>query len=122
MLGYLRRNVSLVVGLALLGILVVFMVVGAFIVDTSNAQALSVPVLQPPSWDYPFGTDRQGRDLLAVMVAGTPLAVRIGFIAGFIGVGVGAVLAFTAAYYGGMVGNGVRQNARFRPDPTPTPG
>ena len=43
MLGYLRRNVSLVVGLALLGILVVFMVVGAFIVDTSNAQALSVP-------------------------------------------------------------------------------
>ncbi|MFI4983547.1 MAG: ABC transporter permease, partial [Nevskiales bacterium] len=71
MLRYLRRNVSLVVGLALLGILVVFMVVGAFIVDTSDAQALSVPVLLPPSWDYPFGTDRQGRDLLAVMVAGT---------------------------------------------------
>ena len=43
---------------------------------------LSVPALQPPSWDYPFGTDRQGRDLLAVMVAGTPLTLRIGFIAG----------------------------------------
>jgi peptide/nickel transport system permease protein len=111
MLGYLRRNVSLVVGLALLGILVVFMVVGAFIVDTSNAQALSVPVLQPPSWDYPFGTDRQGRDLLAVMVAGTPLTLRIGFIAGFIGVGVGAVLAFTAAYYGGMVDTVIRSIA-----------
>jgi peptide/nickel transport system permease protein len=96
MFGYLRRNRSLVVGLVLLGILVLFMVVGAFVVDTDNAQPLSVPALQPPSWDYPFGTDRQGRDLLAVMVAGTPLTLWIGFVAGFIGVGVGAILAFTA--------------------------
>jgi len=36
-----------------------------------------VPALQPPSWDYPFGTDRQGRDLLAVMVTGTPLTLRM---------------------------------------------
>jgi peptide/nickel transport system permease protein len=105
---YLRRNASLVVGLVLLGLLTVFMVAGAFLVDTSNAQALSVPALQPPSWDYPFGTDRQGRDLLAVMVAGTPLTLRIGFIAGFFGVGVGAVLAFTAAYYRGWVDSLIR--------------
>jgi peptide/nickel transport system permease protein len=90
---------------------VVFMVVGAFTVDTSNDQALSVPALQPPSWDYPFGTDRQGRDLLSVMVAGTPLTLWIGFVAGFIGVGVGAVLAFTAAYYGGMVDTLIRSIA-----------
>ncbi|MBS0642838.1 MAG: ABC transporter permease [Acetobacteraceae bacterium] len=105
---YLARNVSLVVGIVLLGLLTVFMVVGAFTVDTSNAQALSVPALQPPSWEYPFGTDRQGRDLLAVMVAGTPLTLRIGFIAGFFGVGVGAVLAFVAAYYGGWVDTIIR--------------
>jgi peptide/nickel transport system permease protein len=111
MLSYLRRNTSLQVGIVLLGILVVFMVVGAFIVDTSNADALSVPALQPPSWDYPFGTDRQGRDLLAVMVAGTPLTLWIGFVAGFIGVGVGATLAFTAAYYGGMVDTLIRSVA-----------
>ncbi len=111
MLRYLRRNTSLVVGIVLLGILVVFMVVGALTVDTSNAQPLSVPALQPPSWDYPFGTDRQGRDLLAVMVAGTPLTLRIGFIAGFSGVGVGAVLAFTAAYYGGIVDTVIRSIA-----------
>lgn len=106
--SYLRRNTSLVVGLILLGILVVFMVVGAFVVDTSNAQPLSVTPLQPPSWDYPFGTDRQGRDLLAVMVVGTPMTLRIGFIAGFVGVGIGAILAFTAAYYGGAVDTIIR--------------
>jgi peptide/nickel transport system permease protein len=111
MLSYLRRNTSLLVGIMLLGILVVFMVAGAFIVDTSNAQALSVPALQPPSWDYPFGTDRQGRDLLAVMVAGTPLTLWIGFVAGVIGVSLGAVLAFTAAYYGGLVDTLIRSIA-----------
>ncbi len=111
MLGYLRRNVSLLVGLVLLAFLVLFMGVGALTVDTSNAQPLSAPALQPPSWDYPFGTDRQGRDLLAVMVAGTPLTLRIGFVAGFIGVAVGAVLAFTAAFYRGWVDTVIRSIA-----------
>ena len=111
MLGYLRRNVSLVVGLVLLAILVLFMAVGALTVDTSNAQPLSAPALQPPSWEYPFGTDRQGRDLLAVMVAGTPLTLRIGFVAGFIGVAVGAVLAFTAAFYRSWVDTVIRSVA-----------
>jgi peptide/nickel transport system permease protein len=108
MRSYLRRNASLVLGLVLLGLLAVFMIAGTFVVDTDNAQALSVPALQPPSWDYPFGTDRQGRDLLAVMVAGTPLTLRIGFIAGFFGVGFGAILAFTAAYYRGWVDTIIR--------------
>lgn len=111
MLGYLRRNPSLVAGLTLLGYLLLFIVVGGLTVDTANAQPLSAPTLQPPSWDYPFGTDRQGRDLLAVMVAGTPLTLRIGFVAGFIGVGVGAVLAFTAAYYRGWADTLIRSIA-----------
>lgn len=37
------------------------------------------------------------------MVAGTPLTLRIGFIAGFLGVGIGTILAFVAAYYRGAV-------------------
>ena len=108
MLSYLRRNPSLVIGVVLLGLVTLFMVVGALTVDTTNAEPLSVAALQPPSWDYPFGTDRQGRDLLAVMVAGTPLTLRIGFIAGVVGVGVGSALAFTAAYYRGVVDTVIR--------------
>lgn len=111
MFGYLRRNTSLVIGLALFGVLALFLLAGALTVDLSNDQPLSAPALQPPSWDYPFGTDRQGRDLLAVMVAGTPLTLRIGFIAGFIGVGVGAVLAFTGAYYRGVIDTVIRSIA-----------
>jgi peptide/nickel transport system permease protein len=62
-----------------------------------------VAPLRPPSWELPFGSDKQGRDLLAVMVVGTPLTLRIGLIAGFIGVGLGALIGFVSAYYGGWV-------------------
>jgi len=37
------------------------------------------------------------------MVAGTPLTLRIGFIAGFLGVGIGTVLGFVSAYYRGKL-------------------
>jgi peptide/nickel transport system permease protein len=100
---YLRRNLALVVGLVLLGALTLFVGIGHLVVDTQKARPLSVPTLRPPSAQYPLGTDRQGRDLLAVMVAGTPLTLRIGFIAGLIGVGLGSVLGFTSAYYRGKV-------------------
>jgi peptide/nickel transport system permease protein len=105
---YLRRNPSLTVGIALLAALALFVIVGNLLVDTEDARPLSVPTLRPPSRDYPFGTDRQGRDLLAVMIAGTPLTLRIGFIAGFLGVGLGTVLAFIGAYYRGLVDTMIR--------------
>ena len=107
-LRYLRRNPSLVLGVALLTAIALFVVVGSLVVDLEDARPLSAPTLQPPSQDYPFGTDRQGRDLLAVMVVGTPLTLRIGFIAGFIGVGLGAVLGFVAAYYQGIADTVIR--------------
>jgi peptide/nickel transport system permease protein len=106
--GYLRRNPSLAVGLSLLGALALFVIIGQLVVDTEDARPLSAPTLRPPSAEYPFGTDRQGRDLLAVMVAGTPLTLRIGFIAGLLGVGIGTTLAFIGAYYRGFLDTAIR--------------
>jgi peptide/nickel transport system permease protein len=105
---YMRRNPSLAVGIVLLLILVLFVGIGHLAVDTSKARALSAPAMRAPSLQYPFGTDRQGRDLLAVMVAGTPLTLQIGFIAGFLGVGIGSILGFVSAYYRGMVDTIIR--------------
>jgi peptide/nickel transport system permease protein len=105
---YIRRNPSLALGIVLLAMLALFMLIGSLTVDTEDARPLSAPALQPPSTDYPFGTDRQGRDLFAVMVVGTPLTLRIGFIAGVLGVGLGTVLAFIAAYYRGLIDSVIR--------------
>jgi peptide/nickel transport system permease protein len=98
---YLRRNPSIVVGIVLLSALGLFVIIGHVVVDTSKSRPLSAPAVQAPSIAHPFGTDRQGRDLLATMVAGTPLTLRIGFIAGLLGVGIGAILGFVSAYYRG---------------------
>jgi len=105
---YLRRNPTLVIGLLLLLGLLLFVVIGSFLVDVERARPLSARALQPPGGTLPFGSDKQGRDLFAVMVAGAPLTLRIGLIAGCIGTFVGATLAFLSAYYGGAIDNLVR--------------
>jgi peptide/nickel transport system permease protein len=107
-LGYLRRNPSLGIGLFLLLVLLLFVVVGHFTVDRIQYRPLSTRPLLPPSWELPFGSDKQGRNLYAVMVEGTPLTLRIGLFAGVIGVVLGATLAFISGYYGGLVDNNVR--------------
>src|SRR5215204_7603112 len=93
-LGYLRRNPALLIGLLFLFSLLLFVVLGHFTVDLAEARPLSVIPLQPPSRDLPFGSDKQGRNLYAVMIEGTPLTLRIGLLAGVIGVGIGAILGF----------------------------
>src|ERR1700761_4253038 len=107
-LKYLDRNRTLALGLALLLGMVVFSIVGGYLVDPQNARPLSARVLQPPSWALPFGSDRQGRNLFAVITTGTLLTLRIGLIAGVLGVGIGAIVAFVAAYYGGWVDSALR--------------
>ena len=107
-LGYLRRNPSLAVGILLLLALLLFVVIGHFTVDLIQYRPLSTRPLQPPSWALPFGSDKQGRNLYAVMVEGTPLTLRIGLLAGVIGVAIGACLAFISGYYGGIADSIIR--------------
>jgi peptide/nickel transport system permease protein len=101
-LSYVRRNPALGLGLGVLLFLLLFTTVGRLFIDPEDAYALSVPANKPPSAQYPFGTDSQGKDLLAGMIVGTGITLRIGMIAGSIGLGVGTVLGFTAGYYGGL--------------------
>jgi peptide/nickel transport system permease protein len=107
-LRYLARNRQLIFGLSLIGFLAAFVIFGHLFYDVSKYKPLSVPAGLAPSAKYPLGTDSQGRDLMSVMIAGIPLTVFIGFVAGFLGVAIGAVLGFSAAYYGGWLDSIVR--------------
>lgn len=102
-ISYLRRNPVLVAGLIMFFLLFFLAFIGSLFVNLDDARPISVRPLQPPSWTLPFGSDKQGRNLLAVMVVGTPLTLRIGLIAGFIGIGFGSLIAFVGAYYRGWV-------------------
>lgn len=105
---YTRRNPALAVGIGLLLAILLFWGIGSIFVPFSRTSALSVPASRVPSWEFPLGTDRQGRDLLAVMIAGTSLTLRIGLIAGFIGIFIGTILGFVSAYYRGAVDTIIR--------------
>src|SRR5437764_246885 len=96
-LQYIGRNKQLLVGLVMLGLLALFVILGHLLYDVNHYKPLSVPAARPPSAQYPLGTDSQGRDLLAVMVAGIPLTLFIGLAAGFLGVAIGTILAFAGA-------------------------
>lgn len=108
LLAYCRRNPSLVGGLLILLALLAFGFVGPLFVDTKLAQPLSALPDRPPSREYPFGTDDQGRNLLAVAVVGLPLTMRVGFIAGLVAIGIGTLLGFIAGYVGGVVDTVIR--------------
>ncbi len=103
MLRYLRRNRNLTAGLLMLLAVILFAGLGRILWDISKAAPLSgLPNLEP-SWQHPLGTDRQARDILAVMIVGTPKTLYIGFFAGIVGVLIGTALGLIAAFYGGWV-------------------
>jgi peptide/nickel transport system permease protein len=58
--------------------------------------------LSPPSAAHPFGTDDLGRDLLARVVAATPISLAIGLTAAAVSLVVGFAVGATAGYAGGL--------------------
>ena len=57
--------------------------------------------LQPPSAAHPFGTDDLGRDLLARVIAATPISLAIGLVAAGVSLGIGFAVGGTAGWFGG---------------------
>jgi peptide/nickel transport system permease protein len=100
---YLRRNKSMIFGLLILLFLVSFTVIGLLTIDPKHAYPLAVKSKQPPSWQYPLGTDFFGRDMLAAMVTGMWQTALIGVLAGGMGTMIGIFLGFISAYFGGWI-------------------
>jgi peptide/nickel transport system permease protein len=100
---YLRRNIGLAIGLLILLLLVVFTLYGLATADLSHAYPLSVKSKQPPSLQYPLGTDFFGRDLYVAMVVGLKETATIGILAGALGTLIGVLLGFVSAYFGGLL-------------------
>lgn len=97
-----RRHPQLAAGLAIVFVVLAFGPVGSLFVDTDQARVGSALANLTPSLKHPLGTDAAGRDLMAVMVAGTPLTLRVGFLAGAVGLGIGILLGFVAGYFRGL--------------------
>jgi peptide/nickel transport system permease protein len=107
-LSWLADYPQLAAGLAIMLALVLLGLIGPLFIDKSGVDVGSAPPDMPPSAEYPLGTDTVGRQILPLIVAGTPLTLRVGLIAGAIGLAVGVVFGFVAGYYRGFWDNLLR--------------
>lgn len=98
-----RLDGSLVVGLILLGLIVLISVAGPILANATLAEVGAVSPRKPPGPDYWLGTDAQGRDMFTLMLYATPNTLKMGLIAGVIGVGTGTVLGLIAGQFGGWI-------------------
>ena len=55
------------------------------------------------SWEYPLGTDKQGRDILSRIMHGARVSLLVSSMAILLGGGLGTALGMLAAYRGGKV-------------------
>jgi peptide/nickel transport system permease protein len=108
---FLWENPRITVGLALIGCMLLFWIIGNATIGTSKAVPISGPPDRPPSLQYPLGTDSAGRQLLPVLIAGIPLTLEVGLLAGGVGLLIGTVLGFTAGYFGGPIDTLIRTAA-----------
>jgi len=103
------QDTSAVVGLAI----VLFAVIVALFADHLAPYPLDayeshlLQRLQPPSWDFPFGTDNLGRDIFSRVILGTQsaLIVALSVVAASTLIGVPAGLL--AGYFGGWLAEAI---------------
>jgi peptide/nickel transport system permease protein len=60
-----------------------------------------VEVRKGGSWEYPLGTDKQGRDILSRIIHGARVSLTVSLVAVFIAGLVGTSLGLMAGYFGG---------------------
>ncbi len=101
-----RRNKLAVVGLVVLVVLVVVAIFAPLIAPYSFTER-STDLLDGPSADHWFGTDRIGRDVFSRVVYGARVSLKIGFLATFLSLAIGLVVGSAAGYSGGAVDTGI---------------
>lgn len=104
----LLKNRFLTIGLALLLFLFLVSVLEPLLVrliigDVSPLATGTYGLFEPMSAVHPLGTDRYGRDVLALLLVGTRYSLTIGVLAGLIGTVIGSVVGLIAGFYGGWV-------------------
>jgi hypothetical protein len=109
-----RKNPAAVLSAVFLAFMVLTCVAGPFFMPS----ALGEPgpnQYAPPSWDHPFGTDLNGRDLLYRVLTGGRISLLVGLCGAVVSLFIGTAWGLVAGYAGGRTdADAARLRARRR--------
>jgi peptide/nickel transport system permease protein len=105
----LLRRPSGVAGLLILAAFVVVALFAPVFIGPNQLDVTRVngPLMGPPSWIYPLGTDENGRSILALVAWGARTSLTVGIIATVMTVILGGSIGLVAGHYQGRIGSGL---------------
>jgi peptide/nickel transport system permease protein len=105
--GKFRLGVIITLGLILLGIMSGLL--RRWIVGNEDPMQVGLyGIFLDPSRDHWLGTDRFGRDVLALVLISLPVSLTVAFLAGALSTVLGVIVGFTAGYKGGKLDSFLR--------------
>ena len=93
----------MVIGLVILIAFVLIGILAPLLAPYDPLEIIPRAAKEPPSRQYPFGTDNLGRDVLSRVVYGARLSIGVGLIAVLIGMMGGTFLGMIAGFYGDRI-------------------
>jgi peptide/nickel transport system permease protein len=90
------------IGLAGIVLVCLTAAIGPLLTPYSPTQLDLGSILQPPSWQHPFGTDEFGRDVLTRVIVAARVDLQIGFFGVTIPFVIGTAVGLLAGYFGGV--------------------
>jgi len=103
-----RENRGAVLGLAVVVLIALLGIFAPLVAPHSPIEQFRAHVQQPPvwaggGWEFPFGTDAVGRDVLSRLIYGARISLGIGLSVMVVSVTVGIVLGLASAFLRGLV-------------------
>ncbi len=99
--GRLKKDKLAMFGLVVLFLMIVFAVFAPIFSPYDYAQTDFYHLLEWPSKEHWFGTDKMGRDIFIRTMYGARISLTIGFTAAFVNMIIGVLYGGIAGYFGG---------------------
>jgi len=97
-----KKNPAAVVSALFLTAMVAACVVGPFFLPSVLGDPSAIQYA-PPSWEHPFGTDLNGRDLLYRVLTGGRVSLLVGLCGALVSLFIGTAWGLVAGYAGGHI-------------------
>jgi peptide/nickel transport system permease protein len=95
-------NKQLVIGSLIIAFIILFAIIGPYLMPHSPYETEPVNRLQPPGAEHLMGTDNYGRDLASRIVHGARVSIGVGLSVAVLSAAIGMVVGLYSAYYRGL--------------------